>query len=102
MVICPFSTKSFSRSKYFIAFIDDYNKKTWVHFLKKKSKTLSTFKNFKNMKKRQRNWLKSSYHIKVVNTLIMKSTTLVEIMGLKGNLIKFTLLKKMLSLKGLE
>jgi hypothetical protein len=54
------------------------------------------------LKKRQRNWLKSSYHIKVVNTLIMKSTTLVEIMGLKGNLIKFTLLKKMLSLKGLE
>jgi hypothetical protein len=92
MDIWPFSTNSFSRPKYFITFIDDYNKKTWVHFLKKKSKTLSTFKNFKNMKlkRRQRNWSKSSDHIKMVNTLVMNSTTTLEIMGLKGNLVKLT------------
>jgi hypothetical protein len=35
-------------SRYFFAFIDDYNKKTWVQFLKKKLDTLFTFKIFKN------------------------------------------------------
>lgn len=35
-------------SRYFSTFIDDYNRKTWVQFLKKELDTLSTFKNFKN------------------------------------------------------
>lgn len=35
-------------SRYFFTFTDDYNRKTWVQFLKKKLDTLSTFKNFKN------------------------------------------------------
>ncbi len=102
--ICPFSTKSLSRSRYFITFINDYNRKIWVHSLKKKSKTLFAFKNFKNMKlkRRQRNWSKFLDYIKVVNTLVVNSTTTIEIMGLKGNLIKFTLLNKMVFLKGLE
>jgi uncharacterized protein YPO0396 len=104
MDICTFSTKSYSRSKYFITFIDDYNRKTWVHFLKKNSKTLSAFKNFKNMKlkRRQRNWSKSLDQIKAMNTLTMNSTTIIDIMGLKGNLVKFTLFNKMVSLRGLK
>jgi hypothetical protein len=47
--ICrPFSTPSFFRSRYFITFIDDYSKKTWVHFLKKKIDALPALKTFKN------------------------------------------------------
>jgi len=47
--ICgPFSTPLFSRSRYFITFIDDYSRKTWVHFLKKKSDPLFALKTFKN------------------------------------------------------
>jgi hypothetical protein len=47
--ICgPLSTPSLSGSRYFITFIDDYSKKTWVHFLKKKSNALFALKTFKN------------------------------------------------------
>jgi hypothetical protein len=35
-------------SRYFFTFTNDYNRKTWVQFLKKKLDTLSTFKIFKN------------------------------------------------------
>lgn len=33
--------------KYFIIFIDDYTRKTWIYFLQKKSKALRVFKSFK-------------------------------------------------------
>ena len=32
---------------YFVTFIDDYSRKTWVYFLQEKSKTFSVFKSFK-------------------------------------------------------
>ena len=34
---------------YFLRFIDDYSQKTWVYFIKQKSKTFEVFKNFKNL-----------------------------------------------------
>jgi hypothetical protein len=33
----PLSTPSFSRCRYFLTFIDDFSKRTWVYFLKLKS-----------------------------------------------------------------
>ncbi len=42
----PFSTPLLFRSKYFVTFIDDFNRKTWVKFLKKKFDTLFAFKAF--------------------------------------------------------
>jgi len=48
MDLCgPFSTPSLSRSRYFVTFTNDFNKKTWVRFLKKKCDILFTFKTFK-------------------------------------------------------
>jgi hypothetical protein len=36
MNLCgPFSTPSLFGSKYFVTFTNDYNRKTWVQFLKK-------------------------------------------------------------------
>ena len=42
----PMRTQSIGGSCYFLTFIDDYSRKTWVYFLKQKSKTFSKFKEF--------------------------------------------------------
>jgi hypothetical protein len=48
MDLCgPFSTPKLSRSRYFVTFTNDFNRKTRVRFLKKKYDTLFTFKTFK-------------------------------------------------------
>jgi len=41
--------ESFSGKRYFITFIDDFSRKTWVYFLKEKSKAFEVFKKFKVM-----------------------------------------------------
>ena len=43
------STASLSNNLYFILFIDDFSRMTWVYFLKTKSQALSMFSNFKKM-----------------------------------------------------
>ncbi|KAI0494646.1 hypothetical protein KFK09_024787 [Dendrobium nobile] len=48
--ICgPITPESFSGKRYFITFINDYSRKTWVYFLKETSKTFNVFKKFKAM-----------------------------------------------------
>ena len=44
---------SLSGCKYFVTFIDDYSRKTWVYFLKLKSETFGAFKTFKAMVEKQ-------------------------------------------------
>jgi hypothetical protein len=39
----PLSSPSFSGCKYFLTFIDDFSRRTWVYFLKLKSKFLTSF-----------------------------------------------------------
>ncbi|KAL0287793.1 UNVERIFIED_CONTAM: Retrovirus-related Pol polyprotein from transposon TNT 1-94 [Sesamum angustifolium] len=43
----PIDPISNGGKRYFVTFIDDYSRKTWVYFLQEKSETFSTFKNFK-------------------------------------------------------
>jgi len=46
--ICgPMSTKSLSGVEYFITFIDDHSRKTWIYFLKTKDEVFDRFKEFK-------------------------------------------------------
>ena len=46
--ICgPMSSSSLSGYVYYISFIDDFSRKTWVYFLKNKDEVLSKFKEFK-------------------------------------------------------
>ena len=40
-------------NKYFISFIDDYTRKVYIYFLKKKSTAFSTFKIYKNVAERE-------------------------------------------------
>lgn len=43
----PITPCYFGKNKYFVLFIDDFSRKTWVYFLKEKSEVLKYFKNFK-------------------------------------------------------
>jgi len=43
----PIKPESHSKKRYFISFIDDYSRKTWVSLLAEKSAALESFKNFK-------------------------------------------------------
>lgn len=42
----PMQSPSFSGARYFITFIDDFSRKVWVYFMKKKSEALSCFERF--------------------------------------------------------
>jgi hypothetical protein len=43
----PLSSPSFSGCKYFLAFIDDFSRRTWVYFLKLKSEVFDKFLAYK-------------------------------------------------------
>ncbi|CAB75469.1 copia-type reverse transcriptase-like protein [Arabidopsis thaliana] len=43
----PIKPKSLGKSNYFLLFIDDFSRKTWVYFLKEKSEVFEIFKKFK-------------------------------------------------------
>ena len=40
-------TTSLSGYSYYASFIDDYSRKTWIYFLKKKDEVFKRFKEFK-------------------------------------------------------
>ena len=40
-------SSSLSRYAYYVYFIDDFSRKTWVYFMKNKDKVFSKFKEFK-------------------------------------------------------
>ena len=43
----PMSSTSLSGFEYYITFIDDYSRMTWIYFLKEKGKVFEKFKEFK-------------------------------------------------------
>jgi len=43
----PITPLSIGGAKYFLTFIDDYSRKSWIYFLKRKSEVFETFKNFR-------------------------------------------------------
>lgn len=46
--ICgPIKPESNSNKRYFLSFIDDFTRKTWIYFLHEKSEAFAMFKNFK-------------------------------------------------------
>ena len=40
-------TKNLSAYEYYVTFIDDYSRNTWIYFLKNKSEVFKKFKEFK-------------------------------------------------------
>jgi hypothetical protein len=49
----PFPAGSFSGFKYFLTFIDDYSRCTWVYFLKLKIEVFDMFLAYKALVKKQ-------------------------------------------------
>jgi transposase InsO family protein len=45
----PMQTPSLNGSVYFMTFIDDFSRKTWLYLLKQKSEAFDVFKRFKSM-----------------------------------------------------
>ena len=43
----PMSSNSLSMYVYYVCFIDDFSKKTWIYFMKNKDEVFSKFKEFK-------------------------------------------------------
>jgi len=46
-VFGPMKVPSLGKSMYYVVFIDDFSRNTWIYFLKKKSKVFDSFKEFK-------------------------------------------------------
>ena len=49
----PLPSASFSGFKYFLTFIDDYSRRTWVYFLKLKSEVFNMFLTYKALVEKQ-------------------------------------------------
>ena len=43
----PMSSKSLSGYVYYVSFIDDFSRNTWIYFLKRKDELFNKFKEFK-------------------------------------------------------
>jgi hypothetical protein len=59
----PMQTKSLGGASYFLIFIDDRTRFTWVYFIRKKSDVFEYFKEFKNMVEK-----KTGKHIKILRS----------------------------------
>jgi hypothetical protein len=46
-VFGPVSVSSLGNSVYYVSFIDDFSRNTWIYFLRKKSEAFDRFKEFK-------------------------------------------------------
>jgi hypothetical protein len=46
-VFGPVSVPSLVKSVYYVSFIDDFSRDTWIYFLRKKSEVFDRFKEFK-------------------------------------------------------
>ena len=49
----PMSSSSLSGYVYYVSFIDDFSRKTWIYFLKGKSEVFSKFKEYKALVENQ-------------------------------------------------
>jgi hypothetical protein len=49
----PMSRKSLSGREYYLTFIDDYSRKTWIYFLKTKSEVFNRFQEFRALVENQ-------------------------------------------------
>ena len=49
----PLPSASFSGFKYFLTFVDDYSRRTWVYFLKLKSEVFNMFLAYKALVEKQ-------------------------------------------------
>jgi len=61
-VLGPVKVPSLGKFVYYVSFIDDFSRNTWIYFLKKESKVFDRFKEFKALVENQ-----TEKKIKVLN-----------------------------------
>lgn len=71
----PMRTPSLD-NKYFIIFIDDFSKMTWVYFIKENSEVFKIFKKFKTLVEKQ-----TVKHIKDLGLIATMNTTLMSLIN---------------------
>ena len=49
----PMRTPSLNNNRYFVVFVDDFSRMTWVYFSKEKSKLFAVFKKFNSYIEKQ-------------------------------------------------
>ncbi|XP_074334286.1 uncharacterized protein LOC141671793 [Apium graveolens] len=59
----PFDISSLGGNMYYLTFIDDFSRKSWVYIIKEKSETLDKFKEFKALAEKQ-----SCHYLKVLRS----------------------------------
>ena len=52
-VFGPMSVPSLGKSVYYVSFIDEFQKNTWIYFLRKKYEVFDRFKEFKALVENQ-------------------------------------------------
>ena len=68
----PISSSSLRGYAYYVYFIDDFSRKTWVYFMKNKDKVFRKFKEFKALiENHTENKLRIFYQTMVENSLQM-------------------------------
>ena len=87
--ICgPMQTSSIGGCKYFLTFIDDYSRKTWVYFMKHKSDAFSYFQQFKalveNLSGHRINILMTAEEVNMFQTFYMVNIRLMLMLPLFG------------------
>jgi hypothetical protein len=53
-VLGPVSVPSLGKYVYYVSFIDDFSRNTWIYFLRKKYEFFKRFKEFKDLVENQR------------------------------------------------
>jgi hypothetical protein len=92
----PMQTRSLGGAYYFLIFIDDCTKYTWVYFLRKKSDVFEYFKEFKNMVEKQtRKYIKILDQIKGESIHLVHSSSTAKLMELSNNIQCLILHNKM-------
>ncbi|XP_074353008.1 uncharacterized protein LOC141692171 [Apium graveolens] len=59
----PFDISSLGGNRYYLTFIDDFSRKSWVYIIKEKSEALDKFKEFKALAEKQ-----SGHYLKVLRS----------------------------------
>lgn len=97
-------TRSLGRALYFIIFVDDRSRYTWVYFISRKidvSEYFEYFKEFKNMVEKQiGKYIKFLNLIRGENTNKENLINIVKVMGFYNNLQCLIHLRKMELLRG--
>ena len=92
----PMKTRSLGGAYYFLFFIDDRTRYTWVYFMRNKSDVFEYFKEFKNMvENKQERASRFSGQIKEGNIHQGHSSGIAKIMGFNNSLQCHILLNKM-------